>query len=262
MACAWRQTCFWHDSEALWIHTLACTSPNSLAHNNLGSHLADCGRSQAAIAQYRQALEVQPNYGPAYQKMGAALADQGQLVQAIACFRTALNVQPDFAAAHCDLADTLVRSDQIELAIVHYHRALEIDPDYAKAHGKLANVLTDLGRLEEAMAHYEQALEIDSYDAEAAGKLAWLLATCPNDNLRNGARAVELAERAASVSGGKKPEILDALAAANAEAGRFPEAIATARRARAWPSNKTIGPWPAPCGRGSHATRPESPFIR
>ena len=71
MACAWRQTCFWHDSEALWIHTLACTSPNSLARNNLGSHLADCGRLEAAMAQYRQALKIQPNYGPAYEKMGA-----------------------------------------------------------------------------------------------------------------------------------------------------------------------------------------------
>ena len=231
MACAWRQTCFWHDSEVLWAHTLACTLPNSLAQNNLGSCLAERGRSEEAIAHYRQALEIQPSYGPAYDKLGAALADRGELVQAIAYFRAALRFQPDSAEAHYDLANALVRSDQIELAIAHYHRALEVDPDYAKAHGKLADVLTDLGRWEEAIVHYEMALQIDSYQAEAAGKLAWLLATCPNDKLRNGARAVELAEGAASLSGGRKPEILDALAAAKAETGRFAEALATARRA-------------------------------
>ncbi len=49
---------------------------------------------------------------------------------------------------------------------------------------------------------------------------------------RNGPEAVDLAQRAVAVSGGKIPEILDTLAAACAEAGRFAEAVRTARRAR------------------------------
>ena len=45
MGCAWRQTSYWHDSETLWNHTLACTSRNNVAHDNLGRIMADRGRS-------------------------------------------------------------------------------------------------------------------------------------------------------------------------------------------------------------------------
>jgi tetratricopeptide (TPR) repeat protein len=231
MGCAWRQTSFWRDSVTLWTHTLACTAPNSLAHENLGCALADRGQGDAAMAQYQQALKIQPNNWMAYDSIGAALADRGQLVQAMAYLQLALKLAPDFAGAHYDLANALVRSDQIELATAHYRRALEIYPDYTQAHCKLAKVLTDSGRPEEGMAHYEKALEIDPRCAEADRNLAGLLATCPDAKLRNGPRAIELAERATKLSDGKKPEMLETLAAAYAEAGRFPEASATARRA-------------------------------
>jgi hypothetical protein len=59
--------------------------------------------------------------------------------------------------------------------------------------------------------------------------LAWLLATCPDASVRNGARAVELAQQAERLSGGQDPSMLGTLAAAYAEAGRFPEAIAAAQ---------------------------------
>jgi tetratricopeptide (TPR) repeat protein len=65
---------------------------------------------------------------------------------------------------------------------------------------------------------------------EPANGLAWLLATCPQPNIRNGAKAIELAGRAVQLSNGREPDCLDTLAAAYAEAGRFPEAVQTARK--------------------------------
>jgi tetratricopeptide (TPR) repeat protein len=231
MGCAWRQTCFWQDSETLWRHTLACTPPNSLAHDNFATLLAKRGQYDAAMDHYREAQNIQPNWAGPYDDMGATLNERGEYTRADACLRTALALRPDFAEAHYDLANTLVHLDQIELAIAHYRRALEIEPDYAEAHGKLANVLSDLGRWQEALTHYQSALEIDSRQAEAAGKLAWLLATCPLDDLRDGAKAVELAERATGLPEGKKAETLDALAAARAEAHQLPQALSAAREA-------------------------------
>ena len=61
--------------------------------------------------------------------------------------------------------------------------------------------------------------------------LAWLLAVCPQANLRNGDQAVKLAQQANALTGGENPEILRTLAAAFAEAGRFPEAVETVQRA-------------------------------
>jgi tetratricopeptide (TPR) repeat protein len=66
---------------------------------------------------------------------------------------------------------------------------------------------------------------------EAQNNMAWVLATCPQASLRNGIKAVGLAERADQLAGGKNPVVLCTLAAAYAEAGRFPDAIETAQRA-------------------------------
>ncbi len=60
-----------------------------------------------------------------------------------------------------------------------------------------------------------------------------MLATCAEASVRNGARAVDLAQQAERLSGGKDPMILGTLAAAYAEAGRFAEAVKTARQALA-----------------------------
>lgn len=87
------------------------------------------------------------------------------------------------------------------------------------------------GRFEEAVRCYESALKIDPEDPSALNNFGWLLATCPEKSFRNGSRAISLAERANGFTGGENPEVLDTLAAAYAEAGRYPEAISTARRA-------------------------------
>ena len=68
-------------------------------------------------------------------------------------------------------------------------------------------------------------------DANLLNDTAWILATNPNASVRNGAEAVALAERAVELSGGREPAILDTLAAAYAEAGRFAEAAETAQKA-------------------------------
>ena len=74
-------------------------------------------------------------------------------------------------------------------------------------------------------------MEIKPDYAKAHNSLAWLQATCPAAALRNGAKAIEHAQRANQLRGGRQPELLDTLAAAYAEAGRFPEAAATAHKA-------------------------------
>ena len=88
-----------------------------------------------------------------------------------------------------------------------------------------------LARLDESIVQCRKAVAARPGSAEAHRRLAWLLATCPAASRRNGAEAVEHARRAEQLTGGQAPEVLDALAAAYAETGRFPEALATARKA-------------------------------
>ncbi len=79
MGCAWRQTSFWCDSEALWTHALACTSWNKVAYSNLARALADRGQVDAAIAHYQKALEIKPDFAEAHYSLGNALARRGQV---------------------------------------------------------------------------------------------------------------------------------------------------------------------------------------
>ena len=89
------------------------------------------------------------------------------------------------------------------------------------------------GRLAPLLERYRQALKQDPNSSVALNNLACLLAMAPDPALRDGLKAVRLAERAAALTQFRNPSVLSTLAAAYAEAGRFDEAIATAERARA-----------------------------
>jgi Flp pilus assembly protein TadD len=91
--------------------------------------------------------------------------------------------------------------------------------------------LGQLGRSREAATRYREALKLNPNLAGALNNLAWVLATSPEDGLRDGAEAVRLAERACELTHHGEPLFLGTLAAAYAEAGRFPEAVTTAEKA-------------------------------
>jgi tetratricopeptide (TPR) repeat protein len=81
------------------------------------------------------------------------------------------------------------------------------------------------------MAEFQQAVQLDPRQLPARLNLAWLLATGPAASLRDGNEAVKLALEAERLAGGESPQLLDTLAAAYAEAGRYADAIETAKRA-------------------------------
>jgi tetratricopeptide (TPR) repeat protein len=197
MVCAWKQTGYWKSGETWWTHTLACTTGNYIAHNNLGIVLLGKGRVDEASAHFQSALEI----------------------------------KPDYVEAHYNLGVTLDQKGRVDEAITHFQKALEIEPDNAKAHLNLGNALQQKGRADEAIAHYQRALQIKPADTAIQNNLAWFLATCPKASLRNGHKAVELAQQADAVAGGKNPIILHTLAAAFAEAGRFSDAVRSDQKA-------------------------------
>ena len=184
-----------------------------------------------AIAHFQKALRIIPDFAGAHYNLGTALLQKDNVDEAIAHFQMVLQIKPDFAEAHYNLGNALLKMGKVDEAISHFQKALQIIPDYAKAHNNLGNALLQKGKVDEAISHYQKALQINPDYAEAQNNLAWVLATCPQASLRNGNKAVELALRANQLAGDGNPAVLGTLAAAYAEAGRFPEAVATAQRA-------------------------------
>jgi tetratricopeptide (TPR) repeat protein len=105
------------------------------------------------------------------------------------------------------------------------------NPDSYLAHSHLGNILMRRGESIPALAHYREALRVKPDDPVSLNNLAWFLATAPEDTLRDGSEAVELAERAARLVSYGNPVLLDTLAASYAEVGRFGDAVVAARQA-------------------------------
>ena len=189
------------------------------------------GQLDEAIAHYRKALEIKPDYAEAHNNLGNALASRGQVDEAIAHYQKALEIKPDYAEAHNNLGMALASRGQVDEAIAQYRKALEIKPDLAEAHNNLGMALHQQGKVSDAVAHWREAARLQPSQVIPLNQLAWVLATCPEASIRNGAEAVELARRAVELTGGREPAVLGTLAAAYAEAGRFSEAVEAAERA-------------------------------
>jgi protein O-mannosyl-transferase len=198
---------------------------------NLGFALLQEGRQAEAIAAYNKALELDPRYALAHNDLGGILLKLGRPDEAMAHFQQAAEILPGFAEAHFNMAEVFLARNRLDDAISQYQKALEFRPDLAEAQYKLGTIDARQGREAGAISHYESALKLRPDDARVCNGLARLLASGPDPSLRNAPRAVELAERADQLARGKNPVILETLAAAYAEAGRFGEAVKTIDRA-------------------------------
>ena len=166
-----------------------------------------------------------------HNNIGLALAAGGQPEKPCAQFQKVLELRPDDALTLNNLGNTLAGLGRFEEAVTHFRHALQVRPNLAQVHNNLGAVLLHQGRFDEALTHYQTALKFQPGNPDFLKNLAWLRATCPEAAFRNGAEAMELAKRADRLCAGQRPDVLDTLAAAYAEAGWFPEALATARKA-------------------------------
>jgi cytochrome c-type biogenesis protein CcmH/NrfG len=119
----------------------------------------------------------------------------------------------------------------MEEAVAHCRTTLQINPRSPNALGILAAIANGRGDATAAIAFWRRRLELQPDHVETLGLLAWDLATHPDAAVRKGTEAVALAHHAVQLSGARDPAVLDVLAAAYAETGRFPDAVATAGKA-------------------------------
>ncbi len=131
------------------------------------------------------------------------------------------------------LGRALVMDGKPDQGLVELQSVLSADPDSfsIEDHLELTALLAARGRFSDAVADCRMVLKTDAQNALARNRLAWMLATCPDASVRDGAEAVKVAWLL--VQGSRQPMFLDTLAAAYAETGQFPKAVATAEDALA-----------------------------
>jgi tetratricopeptide (TPR) repeat protein len=271
LGCCLAATCsqvqYWQNNTTLYNHALQVTTGNYIAHSNLGNELMDAGKLDEAEKHYQEVIQLMPTAAKPYNNLGNAYAMQNKLDDAMAMFSKAIEFNPGLAEGHYNLGNAYLLKGKMAEAIAELKTALSLKPDDILADKKLAEALFKTGkaaeaipyceaeveaepedahahfnlgtadlagkRPEQALAHYKEAVRLAPDTSHCLNALAWLYATCPKAEIRNGAEAVRLATRACEITKHQDTGMLDTLAAAYAEAGRFDEAIKTTEEIRA-----------------------------
>lgn len=216
------------DAVAEFRQAVAANSASIPAHINLGSALSQLGETQAAIAEFQAALRLAPDNSAARYNLGVLFGGLKQFEPAIEHLRAALKARPEDAEARLLLARTLVKASRLEEASTEYTQVVAAQPEEEDALLEWAQLLTKLKQHSAALAELEKASQRFPTRGRTAAALAYLLAASPQMDLRNGARALDLAQRVYQATGAVNHGALVALALA--ELGRCQEAAAMQRR--------------------------------
>jgi tetratricopeptide (TPR) repeat protein len=193
--------------------------------------LQDKGDWTGSFAKWQKALELDPNDARANNSVGISLASAGRPADAIPYFQKAIQIHAEFSEAYYNLGMALNDTGRVDEAIVAWSSAVRLQPQMAEAEESLGMAYYSERKYSDAAAHLRIAASLKPDRVFVLNLSAVVLATCPDDSVRNGEAAVQLAERAKSLTNGQNASVLDTLSAAYAEAGRFPDAIDTEQQA-------------------------------
>ena len=256
----------WGDTVALWRRAVAVAPTVAPSHNGLGAALDERGDTAGAIASYERAITVDPGYGDGYYNLGRARLRAGAAAEALPLLERATRLAPGSGSAALELGLCLNTLGRTREAVGTLRRALELRMPERLVASPLGAALFMSGEPREGLVWMRRAVvvseeplariflaqalgddpaarsEVDALLADALrrapqsvpvlNEVAWWHATAPDARDRDTTLALELSGRAVERTGGTDPTVLDTRAAAEAAAGRFEAAIATATRAR------------------------------
>jgi tetratricopeptide (TPR) repeat protein len=267
-----RQLTYWKDSITLFERTIQVTHGNYIAYGCLGDAYEEVGRKEDALQCYDTALVLYGQSlpfdtpGEDHLQAGLRLSNRREWAEAAAHLATAAAANPTNAMAECHLGEALLAQGHAELAAIHLSHAVALDPANPDTHFQLGIALLNGEKVAEATNQFARAIQLvpaapgphaylgiaearlRHFDAAirafrealrrqpdlvyALDGLAWILATHPDPVQRSGKEAVDLAQRACTLTKHEEAGPMATLAAAYAEAGRFGEAVETAHAAR------------------------------
>jgi tetratricopeptide (TPR) repeat protein len=223
------QLSFWRDSETLFGHALAVTKRNVIAELNFGVALERAGRKDEAAQHYFKALDLDPDRFQAHNNVANVLADLGRREEAQVHYLESLRLKTNAPPAHLNYGTLLVDMGKFDKALEQYREAARLAPADPRPHYLSGKASLRQNRVAEAIAHFRDALQLDPDDFQSLTYLARILAASDQPELRNGSESLRLAEKANELTGGQQSLVLDALAMAYAECGRYSEAQQVSR---------------------------------
>jgi tetratricopeptide (TPR) repeat protein len=229
-----------YDLAAIEMRQALLADPDrAYARHGLAVALFRAGRNQEAVDALEELLRKDPTHLPSRLLLARVLAAQGNLRAAEERLEATLREWPDDSETHLQLAELRLRERRWESALEHYTRVLARRPDQSDARVGAGLSLIGLGQRRGALKMLLGDAARETLDPRVALLSARLLAAAPEPDLRDGPRALDLARRAFQ----DEPTIsaAESIAMAEAEAGRFREALAWQREAAS--ATGTPRPW-------------------
>ena len=161
------------EAVAEYERALAANPSHVKSHNNLALALVELGRLEEAARHFETSLQFEPK-AEIYSDLGFIMARLGKSERALADYRKALELDPNCASAHFNLAVAFVQAGALEEAESHYRQALPRRPT-AETHNGLAYILARQGRADEAVAEFKKAIDVDPHFTPAYNNLADVL---------------------------------------------------------------------------------------
>lgn len=186
---------------------------------------------ERAVNEALYAVQLGPESSSAYEFLMACFLEAHQTDRAIQLGRDWLTVSPFSADPHYGLSLALDEKGDLVSAARHLGYVMMIRPELADAHARLRRILLSLTKAPSGLEALQQLAAEAPDSPRLLDELAWLLATHPVSGTRDGVTAIRLAERACVLTDRRIPALLDTLAAAYAEAGKFSNAVSTAEEA-------------------------------
>ena len=213
----------YREAAALFEEAAAEDTANVTAYLNLANAVAQLGDIPKAIDALGHVLRLDPENSAAHYNIGYLFGLQGEEEKGLEHYRAAVEADPTNDVARLALANTLWRKRQCDEAIVHFEQFLVSNPEHLEARMSGAVCHAQLGQYVETRKLLETGYEAFPQHLILQDAMVRVLAASPDARVRDGVRALEMAERLTATF--QRPETLESLAMAYAELGRFSDAV-------------------------------------
>ena len=215
------------EAAALFRKGLAIAPANPALTHRLGTALYMMGEAAKAREHFEAAVRLSPDYHLAQYSLGVLLQADGRHAEAIEHFTAALKSRPSHTAARVRLAASLRRTGRARDALPHYEQVVLLQPELSEARFGHAIALVQARRYQEARDRFAEGMKLFPDQTVFAHGLARLLATAPDDRVRDGQRAMSLAQEV--LKQGRTLDLGATVAMAHAELGQYGQAAAIQR---------------------------------
>jgi len=220
-------------NRALADYEASCrlSTDNWRALHNRAVSRAHASEYAEAFDDFNRVIKLNPEFAKAYCNRATLYMQANAAVAALDDFTQATQLEPDLIDAQIGRGRTCHMLGMLDEALESFTAAVRLQPDNANILCSRADLLADMGQYDQALQDYANAIELDPKFGHAYRNGAWLLATCPDDRVRDVTNALLGAQRTMENQYGQQHVALDTLAAAQANAGQFDEAVPTISRA-------------------------------